>query len=617
MTSFAGGWMGRLLHADLSAGTVRSLDLPRDLAEQWVGGKGFAARLLYDLIPAGADPLGPDNALLFLPGPLTGSRAPAMRACVATKSPATGLFLDSYFGGSFGAEIKYAGFDGLIVTGRSPEPCVLAVLDDEPSVLAAPDLWGLDALDANAELKDWLGDVRAVTIGPAGENLTRYALISCEYNRQAGRGGAGAVMGSKNLKAVALRGMHAVRPADPRAMERAVGAANEELPRSPEVRALMAYGTGDAVNFTNETGLLPHRNYATGTYAATEKLNEQAQQQHIWLTTGACLGCPIACAKAGAVRLGKYKGTVTDIVEYESVAMLGANLEIKDIRAVAHLVHLCDRLGLDSISAGGVVGFAMEASERGLIEEELPFGSVDAAERVIRAVAHREGPLGELLADGVAEAARRLGPEAEEFAVHVKGLEAPAWGPRGAPAMGLALMTSDRGACHQRGLPAPLEVSGQDEEGNPLETLGLEGKAALLKGLQDHSAATDVLVKCDFGTFGIGDETYAAMLSAMTGLDMDAKALTALGERIWTQTRLFNLREGLDPAMDRLPKRFAAEALPDGPYAGHRISPEDQQKLLADYYALRGWDPEGRPTRATVRAHGLDAGPAAHGGLDL
>ena len=602
----ANGYMGQLLQVDLSKGEHRNIPLPEWLQNEYVGGKGFGIRLLYDLLPAGSDPLAEDNLFMVLSGPLTGTRAPSMRGCIVTKSPLTGTFLDSYFGGYFSPELKYAGYDGLIVTGKASEPVYLWIDDDRVELRPAASLWGLDALETNAGVKSDLQDetVKVLSIGQAGENLVRFALVSCEYNRQAGRGGSGAVMGSKNLKAIAVRGSQTVRVNDPEGFARAIAAAHTDLGQSEDIQALIDTGTSNAVGFANETGLLPTRNFADGTYQDADNIGDAGQSKHLWINSAACLGCPIRCSKMGLVRTGKYRGTITDIVEYESAALMGANLLISDVRSLAHLVKLCDRLGLDSMSTGGVVGFALEAAEKGLIANppgiELAFGNVEAVEYLIRAIAHRDGELGRLLSQGVKRASEELNRSSGDFAQHVKGLESPAWGPRGAPGTGLAFMTADRGGCHQRGLPAVLEVTEGEWEGRKVKALELEGKAEMLIQMQNNLAGTDALVKCDFGGFGIQPETYARMLSAATGRSYQAESLDRLGEKIWNLTRLFNLREGIDPSQDRLPKRFVEEPLPSGPYKGHRISEEDMAYLRQDYYRLRGWDEQGRPARETL-----------------
>ena len=599
-------YQGTLLHIDLSGQQIQHLPVPQWLRETFVGGKGFGAKLLYDLLPAGTAPLDPATPLMFFPGPLTGTKAPSMRACAVTKSPLTGLFLDSYFGGEFGQEIKYAGYDGLIITGRAAQPVYLYIADTTVEIRSAASLWGQDALEANASIKDECEDpsLKIVTIGQAGEKRVPFALLSCEFNRQAGRGGAGAVMGAKNLKAIALRGEQLVKVADPEGFTKAAAQAHTELEGSEDIQVLRQTGTASAVEFANEAGLFPANNFQDSSFAKADRLGDKGQSKHLWLGNIACLGCPIYCSKIGVIRHGKYAGTISDTVEYESAGLLGANLGISDIRAVTHLTRLCDVFGLDSMSAGGAIGFAMEAAEKGFIDPpdgiDLTFGNVEAAEYLIRGMALQENELGRLLSQGVRRAAAALGGESEAFAQHTKGLETPAWGPRGALGTGLAFMTADRGGCHQRGLPAPIEITHDEYNGKPVDPRATQGKAAMVMEMQDFSAGTDALVKCDFATAGIATETYAAMLSTATGVERDAAFLTDLGARIWNQIRLFNLREGLDPSDDRLPKRFFQDPVPSGPQQGQHFTTEQTAAMLEEYYALRGWDASGVPTSTTL-----------------
>ena len=604
--------MGQLLLVDLTRRFSRTIALPMWLKEDFVGGKGFGAKLLFDLNPPGADPLSADNTIMFFAGPLTGTPAPSMRACVVTKSPLTGIYLDSFFGGRFGPEIKYAGYDGLIITGRASEPVCLSIRDHRVTFHPAGNIWGTDALTANAMVKQALNmpEARVVTIGQAGENLVKFALISCEFNRQAGRGGAGAVMGSKNLKAIAIQGSRLIKVKDPKAFGEACAGALEEILASDDCAALTDSGTSNAVPWSHEVGTLPFRNHYAQTDAEAHRLGDDGQKKYLFLGKAACLGCPIRCSQMGAVRTGKYAHLITDIVEYESAALMGCNLDIHDVRALAHLVKLCDSYGLDSMSTGVAVAFAFEAVEKGLItapaEVPLRFGSVDGAEYLINAIALQNNAIGRLLGAGVRQAAAQLGGRSQDYAMHVKGLEMPGWAPRGTPGMGLAYMTADRGACHQRGFMVAYEVGGRPYRGKPVKTYDLAGKAEILKGEQDYLSGLDALVKCDFGAFGISAQSYALMFSAATGRAVSSDFFNLLGERIWNQTRLFNLREGLTAAQDRLPRRITAEPLPGGPHKGRRISEADMDAMRADYYRLRGWDGQGRPGRDTLERLGLD-----------
>jgi aldehyde:ferredoxin oxidoreductase len=412
-------------------------------------------------------------------------------------------------------------------------------------------------------------------------------------------------MGSKNLKAVVLRGYRAIRVHDPAAFQASVDQAYQELKDEGAIVSFNQDGTAGSIDFANDEFLLPTYNYYDGTFEGASGLNAVSQSKQLWLRNVACASCPIACSKVGKIRRGRRKGLVSDVVEYETAAMMGSNLGIGDIREVAYLVKKCDALGLDGMSAGGVIGFAMEAFQKGIITAadteglRLSFGDPEAAEYLLEIIAARKKGLGDLLAGGVKKAAAALGGCAPDFAVHIKGLECPAWGPRTVPGMALALATADRGGCHQRAFPINYELGGY-WNGEPVERLGLKDKGEMVAYLQNYLAGLDALVKCDFAQYGIKGETYCRMLEAATGREWSLDGLMLLGERIWNQIRLFNLREGFTRSDDTLPKRFMEEPLPSGPHRGHMITREVLDQLLDDYYAVRGWNKEGAPTAAKL-----------------
>lgn len=609
-------YMGKLLYVDLSAGTSSEMKLDPRLIENFVGGKGFGAKILYDLLPAGCDPLSPQNILMFMPGPLTGTLAPAMRGCVVTKSPLTGTFADSYFGGHFAQEIRFCGYDGIVIAGAASKPSYLWIDDGKVEIRSAAGIWGLDTFATVDRIREELGDlsVKTACIGPAGEKMVSFALINCEFNRHAGRAGTGAVMGSKNLKAVVLRGSKPVIPADAPGFSDTVDQAYKELAEDETIASFTADGTPASIDFANEEQLLPTNNYYDGSFEGAAGLNAEAQRKDFWLRNVACAGCPIACGKVGIIKRGRRKGLVTDVVEYETASMIGSNLGISDVREVAYLVKKCDALGLDGMSAGGVAGFAIEAFQKGLITAadtgglELKFGDAASADYLLETIASREG-LGDLLAKGVKVAAQELNGGSDAFAVHVKGLESPAWGPRSVPGMGLALATADRGGCHQRAFPILYEVGGE-WNGEAVNRSALNGKGEIVAHLQNYLAALDTLVKCDFAAYGIKDSTYCRLLETAVGKEWNVEKLMLLGERIWNQVRLFNLREGFTRAEDTLPKRFTEEPLPEGPFEGQRITLQDLDQLLDEYYAVRGWDSSGKPTDQKLKTLGLDQMPA-------
>ncbi len=602
------GYIGKLLVVDLTWRTSRVIPVPQDWIQGFVGGKGFGVRLLTDMIPAKADPLGPDNVLAILTGPLTGTAAPAMRGCVVTKSPLTGMFNDSYFGGEFSPELKYAGYDGVIVRGVSDKPVYVTILDGEVRIDDAGDLWGLDTYQTYKVLKAKLGkDVRVACIGPAGENRVKFACVDCDPHRQAGRGGSGAVMGSKNLKAFAVRGRGLVRVLDQVKLSEAIAQARQAMRPHPAITELNEMGTVGGVGMAMEFGFFPIRNFGGDGYASTAEVGPPAHAARLWLRNKACFGCPIACGRMAVSRRGRYRGTIGDIVEYETLGMVGANLLVKDLEVLHYLNWLIDGLGLDSITTGACLAYAAEAKEKGLIgQADFPVSFGDSASVIsgVEMIARREG-LGNILAEGVAEASRRIEGHDGAFAVHIQGLETPAWDARGSAGLLASYLTGDRGGCHMRGFPVSYELAGKwrgKPVGDPVERAG---KAPIAVWEQNQVAALDTLVSCDFTRPAVPIPVYCRMLEAVTGTALSEEEFYEVGERILNASRIFNLREGwTQTTRARLPGRFR-EPLSFGTAKGNCYTDEDVRLLLRDYNETRGWDAEGRPTPETLARLGL------------
>ena len=602
-------YAGKILRVNLSKKReIRIEPLDIRFARKYLGGKGFGAKLLYDLVGPNTGPLEPDNVVMYCTGPLTATQAPTNRYCIVTKSPLTGLFSDSYAGGYFSQELKYAGYDVLIISGKARKPVYLWIDDENIEVKTADHLWGLDTYQTYDVLKKELNDktVKISCIGPAGEEMVKFALVDSDYHRQAGRCGTGAVMGSKNLKAVAVRGTGEISVADIKAFDEVVWKCYEEIWESPASQEYTRGGTPSVTAFANEQGFFPTKNFRDGFFEKYENLGEESQRKHLWLREYGCFACPIHCTKVGMIRRGEWIGTVCDIIEYESVGMLGGNCGVDFLEGVAYANLLCDKLGLDTISTGNVIGFAMECYDRGILDKrdtdglDLTFGNWRAQIELIKKIAYREG-FGNVLAEGVMRASKRIGRGAENVAVHMRGMEAPAWDPRGSPGMGLAYGTSDRGCDHQRAWPIAYETGSSWAFGGPLDRLTLEGKAKVLKWEQDHLAALYSLVVCEFSRSGISNDTYAKLVSTATGWEIDYLGLLQYGERIWNLIRMFNIREGISGKQHALlPKRFK-EPLPSGPAKGDRFTDEAFKKMLDDYYEERGWDKNGKPKKEKLR----------------
>jgi aldehyde:ferredoxin oxidoreductase len=565
-----------------------------------LGGKGLGAWLLYDEQPPGVDPLSPANHLIFHNGPLTGTSAPtAGRFGCTTRSPATGAYCDSYCGGYWGQTLKYAGYDALVVSGAAPEPVMLLIDGERAELRPAGDLWGTTVSAATERLAVRFGrEWQALVIGPAGERRANLAGIFNE-NRTLARGGVGGVMGSKNLKAILARGQGYVQVHDPAKFERALQLAYRAVRMSSETTLLRREGTNNILDIINVMGALPTRNFQLGQFEEADALSGEAFREHNWVKDYACFGCPICC--------GKYTrpladGTVIEGPEYETTFALGPNCGIGDRETIIRLNWLCDEYGLDTISAGGVAGFVMEMFERGLVSAseldglEPRFGDCGAALALVEKMARGEG-CGEWLAEGVAAITRRY-PQAEPFAMHVKGLEMPAYHPNAAKGTALAYAVSERGACHLRGAPLGELFSGAADPLSP------EGKAQLFRDHQADKAVWDSACLCYFPGYGMKLKELWQLVTAATGFDYPTVSeLELLGERVSTLARMFNLREGYSRAEDTLPARNLSQPMAGGPAEGQVV---ELAPMLDEYYRIVGWDQNGVPTPERLRALGLE-----------
>jgi aldehyde:ferredoxin oxidoreductase len=600
------GYAGRILDVDLTAGTLSTIALDPVWADAFIGGKGLGAQLLTERLAPGCDPLSEDNVLVLATGPLTGTLAPASGRCVVcTKSPLTGLWLDANCGGFLGPELKMAGWDALVVHGRAPAPALLVIEDGSCRLEPADSLWGRDTFTVHRSIKERLGEeFRVAAIGEAGEKRVLLANIISEY-RAFGRGGAGAVMGSKNLKAVAARGTGAVSLADPHGFMRAWREAMNELAIDPEAGGgRQDYGTNVILSCMNESGIHPVRNFQKGVFAGASMVNEESIRDY-YVRHRACFGCPIHCSKIARVPRGKYQGTVVEGPEYEDVWSFGAQCENTDIGAIIQAEYLCDLYGLDGISVGNTIGFLMECLQRGLLAPEevgfpMGFGDHEAMIQAIHLMGRGEGP-GALWGEGTRRLSRRI-RGSEELAMHVKGLELPAYDPRGSTGMALAYATSDRGGCHLRAWPIGAELLSSE---NRMDPFSKEFKAEFVKTQQDLFTVLNAAGMCLFAMPALGMRQITQFLGAATGRDglSSAEAIMVAGERVNNLVRLFNLREGLTADQDTLPRRFLTQPLAEGPCRGRVV---DLAPLLREYYTVRGWDARGVPTDRKLRELNLD-----------
>ena len=581
------GWWGKLLEVDLSKGEVKILSVKDELFKMFLGGSGLGIKIAYDLLKRGVDPLSPDNIIILASGPLTGSRVyGTSRVSMTSKSPLTMTIFDSTCGGIFPAYFKWCGFDALIIKGRSEKHVYLHVYDDGAEILSADDLWGLKTSEVISELRKRHGfKCSAIAIGPAGENLVRFASVMCDDGHAFGRGGLGAVFGSKRLKAIVASGTKRVIEARPKLLDEMLENMKVRITWNPYLGgALRNLGTSSLLTVINDWGLLPTLNFSKSSFEKAELISGEELSK---LTIGkrGCYNCPIACK-----RRTKVDGQVIDGPEYESIANLGSMLGVDSLRDVAEMSHLCNELGADTISMGGTLACFLELVEKGKIKADIKWGDADKLKELIVDTAYRKG-LGADLAEGSKRLAEKYGlPEAS---VNIKGLEVPAYDPRGAFGMALSYATSYRGACHLRSWTIAFEVLGVP---NLVDRFSFYEKPSLVKYTQDLAAVYDSLVMCKHFAVEFDEEPLSQLLTAVTGIEFSKEELLRIGERIWALARLFNLREGFSFKDDALPPKLS-RPLSEGPIAG-RIPPISE--MLAEYYAVRGWDSEGKPTNELI-----------------
>ena len=603
-----GAYRNKILRVDLTNSKLWIETLSEPLIHDYIGGRGFGIKLLYDDVKTGCDPLGANNEIIFMAGPLAGTAAQSFaRWKIFFKSPLTGGIFKSSGGGHFAAELKFAGFDAIAVTGKAEKPVYLWVHDGNYELRDASYLWGLGCNDTHTLIREELNDprVRLVCIGPSGERAVKIAGVFSD-RRSAARGGGGAVMGMKNLKAIAVRGTErAVPVADKDTFREAVKEQVDAFRASPSYAARREHGTRHN-EFTNLLGMYPTHNFQDGTLPDWEKIDApewtRLTARHI-----ACHGCMLRCGAITKVDSGKYAGSWTEGPEYETIWGFSGPMGVVDSGMIIAADSMCDNLGLDTISVASTIGFAYELYERGIIGKEdtggleLVYGKGDHVLELIRQIAYREG-FGNLLAEGSREAARRIGKNSEQYAMQVKGLEIPAYDPRGAKAHGLNLLTMSIGADHCSGY-SRQEIFGLSK---PFEVdrFATERKGELCKYNQDETALLETGILCTFATGLVTPEIYAKLISTATGVKdfADSAYLWQVGERIFNLERMFNTREGFNKKDDVFPSRITNETMPNGTAKGQVF---ETDKLLSDYYKVRGWDDNGIPTRAKLNELGL------------
>lgn len=597
---------GKLLRVDLRSHIFEEEDISAETARKFLGGRGLGVKILYDELNANVDPLSKENIVVIATGPLTGTKTPSSgRHVVVSKSPVTGGVTFTSSGGTWAVQLRRCGYDAIVIKEKAEKPTYLWISDGVVEFRDASKFWGKLVSEVDDGIREETDEeTKVLQIGVAGEKMSYTAAVMNEKYRAAGRTGLGAVLGSKNLKAIAVKGIKDVEVANPIALRRAADRAMKIISENDvtkEEGGLYSYGTAVLTNIINASGIYPTRNFQTGMFADAEVISGERMTETILVKRTACYECPMECGRWTKVDKGKYAGIEGESLEYETSWAFGGQCGVSDLGVLAKVNHICNEYGLDTISCGNTIGFAMELFERGIITKddvgfELKFGDADSMVRMTGLIAKREG-FGDILADGTKMAAERLRKGSEYYAMQVKGLELPAYDPRGAMGIGLNFATANRGACHVSGYTIAAEAVGSPMKVDPFDAS--EDKVDLTILFQNFTAVVDSAVNCLFLTFAIGAEEYVDMIAGVTGWDgyrMDEFLKT--GERIFALERLFNKREGFGRKDDSLPERLLKEPMPEGPAKGKVHPLEDMLKI---YYEKRGYDENGHPTEEKLR----------------
>ncbi|MFO7897003.1 MAG: aldehyde ferredoxin oxidoreductase family protein [Candidatus Cloacimonadales bacterium] len=594
------GYNGKYLRINLRTKEIKVEKLDLDIAKKYLGGRGLGTKFMMDEVDPKVDALSPQNKLMIVTGPLTGTATPTGgRYMVVTKSPLTGTIASSNSGGHFGAQLKFAGYDLIIFEEKSDKPVYLNIVDDLVEIKSAEKIWGKLVSETTDELQS-LHDKRAkvLAIGPAGENLSKLAAIMNDKDRAAGRSGVGAVMGSKNLKAIIVKGSNRVGIKDPEALKKIF---KQDLKKIKENgvtgEGLPTYGTAVLVNIINENGAYPFKNFQAATDPSADDISGESLKEKYLVKNTACYSCPIACG-----RWVSLDGVEMGGPEYETLWAFGSDCGIHDLKEVIKANHWCNELGLDTISAGSTLAAAMELRQLDLVKASeiegtpLEFGNAKSIVEWTKKMAYREG-FGDKLAEGSYRLTEMYGRA--DLSMSVKKQELPAYDPRAIQGQGLQYATSNRGGCHVRGYLISPEILGLPEK---LDKFALEGKAFWTKAFQDLTASIDSLGLCLFTSFALDADDYAELLNAVTGSKLTGDDIFEAGERIWNLEKLFNLLSGIDPSEDTLPRRLLEDEIPAGPSKGwtHKLD-----KMLPEYYELRGWSKEGKPSAEKLQQLGL------------
>ena len=595
MAAPKGCYFGKLLEVDLSSGKISTRAMDDAVYQKYVGGIGLGAYLLYNELPAKTDPLSPANMICILPGPLNGTACPSARLNVSFKSPLTGIYGHAQVGGPMGNEIKWDGWDGILIKGKAPKPVYLSIADDKVEIKDAAKVWGKDTYTADELIKEELGnhDVKTILIGPGGENGVMYSAMIVDRFRAAARSGGGTVMGSKNLKGVAVHGTKAVPLANAQAFKKASEEVMQAAIDHEAWDGIKRMGTAVLLeNAHFNTGTLTTRNFQTSYFPDITRIGAEESYRTFWKRNVSCPNCPVHCMKVGVLRNTEFDGLIAEGPEYETGCLFGSNVGVSDLDYVMKAVEFCDANGIDTISTGIVVGFAMELVEHGILDPQkdlegldLTWGNGEAVLQALEKIVSCKGKVGELLSLGVKRMADKIGGDAHKYAMHVKGQEMAAHDPRGFKGRGVSYALGQRGGCHHEG---------NDPQGQALwAMIGSMVMCTFVGGVPLNKAKKNPQVICD-------------MLNAGSGWKWTPDTYWETAKRVITIQRAFNIREaGVSRKDDRLPERFK-DPLPEGPKTGQAFSEEDTKKMQDAYYEYFGWDAEGIPTEATLKKLGLE-----------
>jgi len=613
------GYMGKILRVNLTNGTITEEFPEEEILRKYLGGAGLATWYLINETEKGIDPLGPENKLIFMTGPLTGTQSPsAGRYSVVAKSPLTNLWGQANSAGFWAKDFKRSGFDGIIFEGISPKPVYLLTEDGKAELIDAAEIWGKTTSETTKLLKEKHGSKHNVScIGPAGEKLVKYAAImnDCDeeyFGRAAGRCGLGTVMGSKNLKAVVSYGKEQIPVANPEEYRTEAKKRFDWVNQSMLKMTLEVYGTATMVDLCQVVGGLPTRNFQTGVFEGAENINGTMLNDTILESRKPCFACPIACGRVANIKEGKFKGR-GEGPEYETIGSFGSMCGIDDLEAISMAHFLCNEYGLDVISAGNTVAFTMECFEKGIITTEdtggieFKFGDKDIIADIVPKIALREG-FGDVMAEGTMRMAEKFGKGSEHFAMHVKGLELPAYDSRAAKITGLAYATANRGGDHITAwiegpafLSMPFMIVDDADVGDPQKEI--PEKSVILKDFEDAFQIFDAVGACKFMGIVMTADDWAVLLSNLMGIEYSATDFRKTGERIYNLEKVYNIREGATRADDTLPPRLLKDPLPEGPAQGQVV---DLDPILDSYYEFRGWDKDGKPTKEKLTELGLE-----------